>query len=43
MDESDSDNLCQTMREITLDEALSLAQQVLDDAIDAHDDSTQEE
>jgi len=31
------------MSEYTLDEALSLAQQVLDDAIDAHDDSTQEE
>ena len=31
------------MSEYTLDEALSLAQQVLDDPIDAHDDSTQEE
>ena len=31
------------MSEYTLDEALSLAQQVLDDAVDAHDDRTQEE
>ena len=31
------------MSEYTLDEALSLAQQVQDDAIDSHDDSTQEE
>jgi len=31
------------MSEYTLDEALSLAQQVLDDAVDSHDDSTQEE
>lgn len=43
MDESDSDNLCQTMREITLDEALSLAQQMLDDALDAYDYLTLEE
>tara|TARA_R110002020_G_scaffold448824_1_gene661749 strand:- start:50 stop:181 length:132 start_codon:yes stop_codon:yes gene_type:complete len=43
MDESDSDNLCQTMREITLDEAVSLAQQMLDDALDAHDYLTLEE
>ena len=31
------------MSEYTLDEALSLAQQVLDDAVDAHDDATQEQ
>ena len=31
------------MSEYTLDEALSLAQQAQDDAIDSHDDSTQEE
>jgi|10_taG_2_1085330.scaffolds.fasta_scaffold35479_5 hypothetical protein len=36
MDESD-------MSEYTLDEAVSLAQQVQDDAVDSHDDSTQEE
>ena len=31
------------MSEYTLDDALSLEQQVLDDAVDAHDDLTQEE
>ena len=32
-----------SMIEYTLDEAVSLAQQVQDDAVDSHDDSTQEE
>jgi len=37
MDENDTVNLCQTMREITRDDALYLAQQMLDDALDAYD------